>query len=65
MASRRETPIKARNGWTFHLEMATIIIAMAITKVIINAIPDMYNLLMVFIQYITQRHNEKGTCIGF
>jgi len=60
MARSRETPISARNGWTFHFEMARIMIAMAITNVMINAIPDMNNLLMVFIQYTTGMDKGKN-----
>jgi len=35
-------------------------IAMAITNVMINAIPDMNNLLMVFIQYTTGMDKRKN-----
>jgi hypothetical protein len=40
--------------------MAMIMTAMAITNVMINAIPDMNNLLMVFEQYTTGAGKRKN-----
>ena len=39
MASRRDVPIKERNGWIFHLEIATIISTIARKNVIKSGMP--------------------------
>jgi hypothetical protein len=35
-----DTPISAKKGCTFHFEIATIMIAIAMMKVMMSAIPD-------------------------
>jgi len=44
-ASRRETPMSARNGWTFNFEIERMITTIATNRAIIKPIPDIAYLL--------------------